>query len=59
MINTPTKGNDSKTDVFRIRRTAIENNIAVITSLDTAKALVNVMKKNIVSANLEVFNIAD
>ena len=59
VINTPTKGNDSKTDGFRIRRTAIENNISVITSLDTAKALVEIMKKNIVSANLEVFNIAD
>ncbi|WP_291632555.1 carbamoyl-phosphate synthase large subunit [Clostridium sp.] len=59
VINTPTKGNDSKTDGFRIRRTAIECNVAVITSLDTAKAVVELMKKNIISANLEVFNIAD
>ena len=59
VINTPTKGNDSKTDGFRIRRTAIESNVSVITSLDTAKALVELMKKDIVSANLEVFNIVD
>ena len=30
VINTPTKGNDSKTDGFRIRRTAIESSIGVI-----------------------------
>jgi len=59
VINTPTKGNDSKTDGFRIRRTAIESSLGVITSLDTAKALVEIMNKKIVSSNLEVFNIAD
>ncbi|MBZ9687274.1 carbamoyl-phosphate synthase large subunit [Clostridium estertheticum] len=59
VINTPTKGNDSKTDGFRIRRTAIENNVSVVTSLDTAKAIVELMKKNIISENLEVFNIVD
>lgn len=59
VINTPTKGNDSKTDGFRIRRAAIENNTLVITSLDTAKAVVELMKKNIISENLEVFNIVE
>ena len=38
VINTPTKGNDSETDGFRIRRTAIESSLGVLTSLDTAKA---------------------
>jgi len=59
VINTPTKGNDSKTDGFRIRRTAIESSLGVLTSLDTAKALVELLKKNIVSENLEVFNMAE
>lgn len=59
IINTATKGNDSKTDGFRIRRTAIESNVLVITSLDTAKAVVELMKKNIMSENLEVFNIVE
>ncbi|MCB2306268.1 carbamoyl-phosphate synthase large subunit [Clostridium estertheticum] len=59
VINTPTKGNDSKTDGFRIRRTAIESSLGVLTSLDTAKALVEIMKKNIRSEDLEVFNMAD
>ncbi|MCB2294168.1 carbamoyl-phosphate synthase large subunit [Clostridium algoriphilum] len=59
VINTPTKGNDSKTDGFRIRRTAIESSLGVLTSLDTAKALVDLMKKDIKSENLEVFNMAE
>ncbi len=59
VINTPTKGNDSKTDGFRIRRTAIENNTLVITSLDTAKAIVELMKIDVMSVDLEVFNIVD
>lgn len=45
VINTPTKGNDSHRDGFVIRRTAIEKNIQVITSLDTMKALVYVSKE--------------
>ncbi|MBU3159966.1 carbamoyl-phosphate synthase large subunit [Clostridium frigoris] len=59
VINTPTKGNDSETDGFRIRRTAIESSLGVLTSLDTAKALVDLMKKNIRSEDLEVFNLAE
>jgi len=58
VINTPTKGNDAKRDGFRIRRTAIESCVGIITSLDTAKAIVELMKKNVNSANLEVFDIA-
>jgi carbamoyl-phosphate synthase large subunit len=45
VINTPTKGNDSHRDGFVLRRTAIENNILVLTSLDTVKALVEVSEK--------------
>lgn len=45
VINTPTKGNDSHRDGFVIRRTAIESNVEVITSIDTAKALVEVTKE--------------
>ena len=45
VINTPTKGNDSHRDGFIIRRTAIERNVQVITSLDTVRALVDVTAK--------------
>ncbi|WP_127837053.1 carbamoyl-phosphate synthase large subunit [Clostridium prolinivorans] len=45
VINTPTKGNDSHRDGFIIRRNAIESNIQIITSIDTAKALAEVTKE--------------
>jgi len=59
VINTPTKGNDSHRDGFIIRRSAIEKNIDVITTLDTVEALVDVTKKlGFVDAvkNLDIFN---
>lgn len=59
VINTPTKGNDSKRDGFRIRRAALERSIGVFTSLDTVRAMVSVMEKNIALENLEVYNIGD
>lgn len=44
IINTPTKGKDSRTDGFKIRRKAVESSITCLTSIDTARALVDVMK---------------
>ena len=58
VINTPTKGNDATRDGFKIRRTATEYNIDVMTSLDTLKALVKVNKKQISKNELKVYNIA-
>ena len=59
VINTPTKGNDSTRDGFKIRRTAIEFSTEIMTSLDTLKALVEVKKKEISRERLAVYNIAD
>ena len=60
VINTPTKGNDSKRDGFLIRRAAVERNIGVITALDTLKAIIDVKNKHFENENnLEVFNIAE
>lgn len=59
VINTPTKGNDSTRDGFKIRRTAIEFGVEVITSLDTLKAMIGIMKKDMHNENLKVFNIAE
>ena len=59
VINTPTKGNDSTRDGFKIRRTATEFSTEVMTSLDTLKALVEVKKKEINREKLAVYNIAD
>jgi carbamoyl-phosphate synthase large subunit len=62
VINTPTKGNDSHRDGFVIRRTAIEKNIQVVTSLDTMKALIYVSKKLRIEkglADIEVFDMGE
>jgi carbamoyl-phosphate synthase large subunit len=59
VINTPTKGNDSTRDGFKIRRTAIEFGTEVITSLDTLKSMIGIMKKYMHNENLTVFNIAE
>ncbi|WPC39676.1 carbamoyl-phosphate synthase large subunit [Clostridium sp. JS66] len=57
VVNTPTKGNDSKRDGFHIRRAAIERNIGVVTALDTLKAMVDVKIKGIKDEKLEVFDL--
>ncbi|MEG1409263.1 MAG: carbamoyl-phosphate synthase large subunit [Terrisporobacter sp.] len=59
VINTPTKGNDSTRDGFKIRRTATEFSTEVMTSLDTLKALVEVNKKEINRDGLAVYNIVE
>lgn len=60
VINTPTKGNDSKRDGFLIRRAAVERNVGVITALDTLRAIADVeLEKLDENKDLEVFNIAE
>ena len=59
VVNTPTKGNDSKRDGFLIRRAAIERNIGVITALDTLRAIADVKVSEFDKRDLEVFNIAE
>ena len=44
IINTLTKGKQPARDGFRIRREAVENGVVVITSLDTARALLRVLE---------------
>lgn len=57
VIDIPTKANDTTTDGFRIRRTAIEASINVFTSLDTVFALVNIMELNILDNETDVYDI--
>ncbi|EPY2275538.1 carbamoyl-phosphate synthase large subunit [Clostridium sporogenes] len=59
VVNTPTKGNDSKRDGFHIRRAAIERNLGVITSLDTLKAIVDIKSKEIKDETLYIFNLSN
>jgi len=44
VINTLTKGKQPARDGFRIRRETVENGVACLTSLDTAKAIVEVLE---------------
>ena len=59
LINTPTKGNDSQRDGFKLRRTAVESGVSIMTSLDTLRAMVSVMKCNLKVKDLDVFNLAE
>lgn len=59
VVNTPTKGNDSKRDGFLIRRAAVETNIGVITALDTLRAIADVKLNQLDKQNLDVYNIAE
>ena len=44
VINTLTKGKTPERDGFRIRREAVENGIVCMTSLDTARALLEMLR---------------
>ena len=57
VINTPTKGNDSKRDGFRIRRAAIESSVNIFTSLDTVKAMLKVMDVNLNLAEVGIYDL--
>ncbi|MGB5823232.1 MAG: carbamoyl-phosphate synthase large subunit [Proteocatella sp.] len=58
LVNTPTKGNDSKRDGFNMRRSSIERNIDVMTSLDTFRAFLSFERLHITPDKLEIFDIS-
>ena len=57
IIDIPKKANDTNSDGFKIRRTAIESDLTLITAMDTLNAMVNVMEKNINKDKLDIFDI--
>lgn len=57
VINTPTKGKDSRREGFMIRRAAIEKNVTLITVLDTLKALIDATKKYKLDMDIKNINI--
>lgn len=59
VVNTPTKGKDSRRDGFIIRRAAVEKNINVITVLDTLKAMIEVTKRFESAADVSVYEIGE
>lgn len=59
VVNIPTKGRNSRTDGFKIRRRAVEKKVCCLTSLDTLAAIIGIIKKDIKVEDLEVINICD
>ena len=59
IIDIPAKTNDVNSDGFKIRRTAIESDITIMTSLDTFGALVKVMECNYSTDNVNVISLDD
>lgn len=59
VINTPTKGNDSTRDGFKMRRTAIEFQTEIMTSLDTLKAMVAVNRRHVDSQDKRVYSLRE
>ena len=56
VVNTPTKGNDSKRDGFKIRRLAIEASIQILTSLDTVRALADIVSKQMTTEQTDIYD---
>ncbi len=58
IVDIPEKGNDVESDGFKIRRTAVESAVTLITSLDTLVAMLEVMEKDIKLEDLQLFDIS-
>lgn len=59
VVNTPTKGNDSKRDGFRMRRIAIEASVQILTSLDTVRAMADIVEKQITTAQAGIYDMGE
>jgi len=58
VVNTPTKGRQQERDGFKIRRKAVESSIPCLTSLDTARAVLECLKPGKCEEDLEVVNLS-
>ena len=59
IIDIPKKGNDIHSDGFKIRRTAIECSVSIMTSLDTVTALVDVMEHEYTPDNVDIISLSE
>lgn len=59
IIDLPQKGNDKGSDGFKIRRTAAESSVTLMTALDTVKALTDIMEQNFAENQLMPIAIQD
>ena len=56
VVDTPTKGNDSKRDGFRIRRIAVEASVQILTSLDTVRAMADIVEKQVTTEESGIYD---
>ena len=59
IVDIPKKGNDTKSDGFKIRRTSSECSVTLLTSLDTVAAMADIVEKDMVSENLDIISIKE
>jgi len=57
VINIPSKGRNSLTEGFHIRRTSIENRVPCMTSLDTLSYVLDIWERDISYKDVEVYDI--
>ena len=57
IIDIPRKANNADSDGFKIRRTAVESSITIITAMDTVEAMCEVMEKQIDQDKLDIFDV--
>ncbi len=58
VVNTPTKGRQPKRDGFKIRRKAVEMSIPCLTSLDTARAILDCIELENSGSHIEVVDLS-
>lgn len=59
VIDIPKKGNDKNSDGFKMRRTASECSVSILTSQDTVAALTEVMEKKFTAEETEPIAVSD
>lgn len=57
VISTSTKGRQPEQDEVKMRRKAVESSISLLTSLDTARALLNCLESNKTMADIDLVDI--
>jgi carbamoyl-phosphate synthase large subunit len=59
VFNTPTKGNDAKRDGFAIRRTAIESSVELISNMDKATVLIDLLYDRISEKATDIYELSE
>jgi carbamoyl-phosphate synthase large subunit len=57
IVDIPKKANNKNSDGFKIRRTAVESSVTLVTSMDTFTAMVDVMEAKVDESKLDIFDI--